>query len=131
MNENKRSGRKETNMKKLSRCWMGLLLLMTIGAGTALADPYWHHHRRHHHHPYWFWPRVVIAPWPRYCYDPPAPIIVQTVPRYYPPEVYIQQSPPPEQGYWYYCESARAYYPYVKECPGGWMKVVPQTSPGR
>ncbi len=128
VNENIRSDRKETNMKKLSRCWMVLLFLMTMGAGTALADPYHHHH---HHYPYWFWPRIVVTPWPRYYYDPPAPVIIQTVPRYNPPEVYIQQTPPPEQGYWYYCESARAYYPYVKECPGGWMKVVPQTSPGR
>ncbi|MEW6259966.1 MAG: hypothetical protein AB1547_08665 [Thermodesulfobacteriota bacterium] len=117
-------------MKKSSKLWMVLLFLMTVGTGSALADPYCHHHHRHHHR-CWFRPWIVIDPWPRYYYNPPAPVIVHTVPRYSPPEVYIQQAPPPEQGYWYYCENARAYYPYVKECPGGWMKVVPQTNPGR
>jgi hypothetical protein len=27
--------------------------------------------------------------------------------------------------YWYYCDSAGAYYPYVAECPEGWQPVVP------
>ena len=36
-------------------------------------------------------------------------------------------APPPAQtSYWYYCAASRAYYPYVNECPGGWMKVLPQ-----
>jgi hypothetical protein len=62
-----------------------------------------------------------------YPYYAPAPVVVQQA-----PTEYIQLSPaPPEQEYWYYCQSAGAYYPYVKECPGGWMQVVPQpTSPG-
>jgi hypothetical protein len=38
---------------------------------------------------------------------------------YYPPPVYI------EKQYWFYCESAGAYYPYVKECPSGWQRVLP------
>jgi hypothetical protein len=47
-----------------------------------------------------------------------------------PPTDYIQQEPaPPQQAYWYYCQSAGAYYPYVKECPGGWTQVVPQAPP--
>ena len=29
-------------------------------------------------------------------------------------------------GYWYYCGSARAYYPYVGACPEGWTPVVPR-----
>ena len=43
----------------------------------------------------------------------------------YPPD-YVQ---PPQQDpdYWYYCEDPRGYYPYVPDCPGGWMKVVPNT----
>ena len=28
---------------------------------------------------------------------------------------------------WYYCRDAKAYYPYVRECPSGWQQVVPQT----
>jgi hypothetical protein len=39
-------------------------------------------------------------------------------------------TPPAESGqqqpsYWYFCQNPEGYYPYVKECPGGWMKVVP------
>ena len=29
-------------------------------------------------------------------------------------------------GYWYYCGSAGAYYPYVATCPEGWTPVTPQ-----
>ena len=61
-------------------------------------------------------------------YDP-APIVV--VPPT--PQVYIEQSDvaaePVEnaaQQYWYFCTGSSKYYPYVKECPGGWQKVLPQ-----
>jgi len=30
---------------------------------------------------------------------------------------------------WYYCNDTRAYYPYVRECPSGWQKVIPQATP--
>jgi FKBP-type peptidyl-prolyl cis-trans isomerase FkpA len=30
---------------------------------------------------------------------------------------------------WYYCNDAKTYYPYVRECPSGWVPVVPQTAP--
>src|SRR5208282_3723908 len=29
------------------------------------------------------------------------------------------------QGYWYYCDPAHAYYPYVSTCPVPWRAVVP------
>jgi hypothetical protein len=34
-------------------------------------------------------------------------------------------TPPPvySPGYWYYCRSARAYYPYVPTCPESWVAV--------
>lgn len=62
-----------------------------------------------------------------YYYPPYAPIVIERAP----PPVYIEQAapvaPPPAQtSYWYYCAASRAYYPYVNECPGGWMKVLPQ-----
>jgi hypothetical protein len=41
----------------------------------------------------------------------------------------MQTPQPPESGYWYYCKDAKGYYPYVKRCPSGWMKVVPSSSP--
>src|SRR5262245_46705486 len=75
-------------------------------------------------------------PYPYYPYPYPYPAYP---PAYVPPPVaepqsYIQQVPaiesaPPAPSYWYYCESAKAYYPYVKECPDGWMTVVPPSAP--
>lgn len=44
--------------------------------------------------------------------------------------VFIERSPPAEpaaQVWWYWCADARAYYPYVQQCPGGWQRVAPQT----
>ncbi len=37
---------------------------------------------------------------------------------------YVQR----EEAVWYYCEGARAYYPDVQECPGGWVTVTPPAS---
>ncbi|NOT10749.1 MAG: hypothetical protein HOP23_02775 [Methylococcaceae bacterium] len=68
------------------------------------------------------WPPFYNYP-PVYAY-PPA---IVTVPAS--PPVYIQQTPPMAQpnasGYWYYCFSPEGYYPYIKECPGGWQQVNP------
>lgn len=38
-------------------------------------------------------------------------------------------APQAAPGTWYYCESAKAYYPYVAECKEGW-KPVPAAPPG-
>jgi hypothetical protein len=62
--------------------------------------------------------------YPAYYPYYPAPVVVQS-----PPQVYVERNDPtpaPEtQSYWYYCAATRGYYPYVKECPGGWQKVAP------
>jgi hypothetical protein len=69
-------------------------------------------------------------PWytPPYYYYPPAVVAVPAA-----PTTYIEQAgaPAPSQrsSYWYYCEASRTYYPYVKECPAGWLRVVPQAAP--
>ena len=69
-------------------------------------------------------------PWyyPPYYYYPPAVVAVPAA-----PTTYIEQAstPAPSQrtSYWYYCEASRTYYPYVKECPAGWLRVVPQATP--
>ena len=85
------------------------------------------------------YPRPYYYPWPtirasiRICMATrstmPAPVVV--VPST--PQVYIEQSDvaaePAEnaaQQYWYFCKGSNKYYPYVKECPGGWQKVLPQ-----
>lgn len=38
---------------------------------------------------------------------------------------YAQAAPAPQQD-WYYCAGSNAYYPYVRECPGGWQRVPSQ-----
>lgn len=53
----------------------------------------------------------------------PAPPVVVVRPE--PPPVYVEQQQPEVQ-YWYYCASAKAYYPYVKECREPWQRVAPQ-----
>ena len=42
------------------------------------------------------------------------------------PIVYVQKSEPGRPYYWYYCKKPDGFYPYVRECPGGWTQVVPQ-----
>lgn len=62
---------------------------------------------------------------PGYPYYGAPPVIIQQQ-----PELYFQPAPQPrEQGYWYYCQDPQGYYPYVKNCPMGWMKVVPSPPP--
>lgn len=65
-------------------------------------------------------------PGPYYYYSPPAVVAVPAS-----PPVYVEQNAAaPEQGnYWYYCADAKAYYPYVQQCPGGWQRVAPQPPP--
>jgi hypothetical protein len=80
-----------------------LLLLVLALAGALFGGPAWGHARVAIGvaiGPFW-WP----APWyypPPYYYSPP--VVVQPAP------IYIQR---PGWG----------YYPYVRECPGGWRRV--------
>jgi hypothetical protein len=41
-------------------------------------------------------------------------------------EAAAEQAPAPAT--WYFCREANAYYPYVKQCPGGWQRVPAQPS---
>ena len=66
-------------------------------------------------------------PYPYYYYPP---VYVPTVVVPAQPQTYIERPAPqqPAQGWWHYCADSRAYYPYVKDCPGGWQRVAPQPS---
>ena len=68
-----------------------------------------------------------------------APIVVapSTVSVWAPPPepmVYVEReraaseapTAPAAEQWWYWCASARGYYPYVGACPEGWQRVVPQ-----
>ena len=74
--------------------------------------------------PPWGWgaPYPYYSPYYYPYYHQPQQVIIEKQ-----PDVYIQQEPPssPEKSFWYYCPSSQSYYPAVKECPAGWMKVVP------
>lgn len=101
-------------------------LAACLMAGSAWADRYYYPHPRTTIH----WGIQVGGPWvfPPYYYPYPVyspPVVV--VPAA-PPPVYIerQAAPAMEPGYWYYCNEAQAYYPYVQQCPGPWQKVAPQ-----
>ena len=70
--------------------------------------------------------RHTVPRYPAPVYAPPVVVV--------PPEptVYVEQGSAaanpaePVAGYWYFCREANNYYPYVKECPGGWQQVAPQ-----
>jgi hypothetical protein len=77
--------------------------------------------------PRFYWGGSILLGPPWYPYYPygyysPPPAYVQ------PPQVYVQPEQP-QQNFWYYCQDPPGYYPYVKNCPGGWMQVVPQPAP--
>ncbi len=89
--------------------------------------------------PFWGW-----GWWPGYYYPPYYPYY----PAYsgypysyepysydtYPSGTYIEQNAPaPAQArsdYSYYCPDPAGYYPQVRACAKGWLRVVPQNAPG-
>ncbi len=90
-------------------------------------------HGRHAGRMGWWW--VASGTW--YLY--PGPIYPYPDP-YRPPTVVVERPVPPvaaqnlpaipaPANYWYFCEPAKAYYPYVPSCPSGWV-TVPATPTG-
>ena len=92
------------------------------GHGGHGGHGFGHHHGSHHGFhghgaivvgpvigPWFWWDPWWYYPPPYYAYPPP------------PPQLYVQP-----QSYWYYCVSAKAYYPTVPTCPEVWIKVPPQ-----
>jgi hypothetical protein len=67
----------------------------------------------------WYWYPPYYSP---PSYYPPAPVIVQQ------PQTYIQQAPAPQAAvtYWYYCPSAKGYYPEIPNCSESWIPVAPR-----
>lgn len=66
--------------------------------------------------PFWY---------PHWPYYPPPIVVAPPAP---PPPVYIEQSSihmEAEGRYWYFCPSARGYYPAVPTCPEDWLPVLP------
>lgn len=70
----------------------------------------------------WWWIAGGIwyfYPYPIYPYPDP----------YLPPDLPVPAVPvPPVPNVWYYCGSAKAFYPYVATCPEGWKAETPNPS---
>ena len=132
-------------MSRIKIISMLAVALVAIAAGL----PAFAHHGHHHHHHHWgvrvgfgfgapafYYPRYYYPPYyypPYYYYPrvvtvPAAPVYVERGDSYAPsaPSAPSAQT----QGYWHYCPEAKAYYPYVKQCAGGWQKHAPTPPPG-
>jgi hypothetical protein len=71
-----------------------------------------------HYYPYPYpYPPVVAVP-----SSPPAYVQQEAVL----PVPQPQTAPQLQANYWHYCRSPDGYYPYVRECAGGWERVSPQ-----
>lgn len=104
---------------------VAVTLCLVFGiAAPAMAD---HGHWRTHVGVYFGGPF-----WPGWYYPPYYPPVV-AVPVPTSPPVYIEREPasatPPQTSYWYWCDNPQGYYPYIKNCPGGWKKVEPGPPP--
>lgn len=113
----------------MKRPMKAVLAAVALAAGTLAAAPAmaWHHHGPRvvfgfnfgvpYYAPYYYYPAPVYYP---------VPVVVQSA-----PQVYTERSDvaapaaPAAENSWYYCAASRGYYPYVKECPGGWQRVSP------
>jgi hypothetical protein len=121
-------------MRKLASASLLAVALLLIFAAPSLAGG-----RGHHWHG---GPRVFVGvgpafwyPYPYYYYPypyyyTPPPVVIQDPPVYVQQPGQAQTAPPaaaqPAEGYWYYCSSAREYYPSVSTCPEAWVKVPPR-----
>ena len=125
-------------MKKLTVGFLAALVLL----GSAAWSDAWGDMQRpgFAHHPFVHHPAFVHRPFPHHSFPhhhfvrsrvffgagvffPPVfygpPVVYAPAPVYAQP-VYSQPA------HWYYCESAQGYYPYVQQCPEGWLEVVPR-----
>ena len=121
-------------MNKLRKFAMLAVALLTMAASASVLA-----HGGYHHGPrvsvgfvfggpaYWGYPAYYYPP--PYYYPYYSPVGSGPAPTYYIERGDAYTPPEQSQGYWYYCPEAKAYYPYVKQCAGGWQRVSP-TPPG-
>ena len=95
---------------------------VAVGVGFGFGFPgYWGYPGPYYYppaYPYYYDPYYPAYGYPAYGY----PAV---------PTTYVEQgaqpAPAQPQGqWWYYCNEAGAYYPYVRECAGGWQRVAPR-----
>jgi len=95
-----------------------------VGVGVRIGGPVWYgphyYYGPRYYGGYYYGPPYYYGPgWGYYYYPPPTAV-------YEPPPAEAVDQPPP--AYWYYCGSARTYYPYVNTCPEGWQAVPAQAA---
>ena len=87
---------------------LGMPLIASAGrvfVGVGIGGPYYYGYPGYYYGPNYYYPPAVV---------------------YAPPAVTVQQAP---GAYWYYCPPARAYFPYVHDCPSGWQAVPATAQP--
>lgn len=125
-------------MKKAQRAGVAALLgaaLLLFSAAPAVAmrgggqfhgggghGHFAHRHFGHRH--FGVRTHVFLGFGPAFWWPPAYPWYAEPVAVPYP--VYAEPTVPATT-YWYYCPSARAYYPAVPTCPEPWLTVVPST----
>jgi hypothetical protein len=115
-------------MKKVAFALAIMLAVLAVTATASQAGGHWRGGVFIGVGPYWGWGYPWYYP-PPYYYPPP-PVVIQE------PPVYVEREPVPAEAppappappaaataYWYYCTSAKAYYPSVMSCPEEWIKV--------
>jgi hypothetical protein len=114
-------------MLKLGKSILGAALLAgltttAVVAPTRPADarpvfaPHAHWVHGWHNGRYgWWWSG------PDFWYWYPAPVYYDYAP---PPPDYVEPAGAASQATWYYCDSAKGYYPYVRACSTGWRAVA-------
>ncbi len=121
-------------MKKLKLMCLTIALLGLIASGSVWAHGRYNAHRLNFglnlgYDPFYYGSFGYRDPffYPPYCAYPPTVMLPSA------PSVYIEQQETatptqPQIQYWYFCQNPEGYYPYVKECPDGWLQVVPHPS---
>lgn len=125
-------------MRKFIVLATGIVALTLAGSVSCYGHGPWHGHGHVQggyqgwHHPrvsggIWigpgWWGVWPVPAYPYYRYYPSYPHRVTVQPEQQ--EYVSQSSDREEEEYWYFCRKPEGYYPYIKQCPDGWMKVVP------
>jgi hypothetical protein len=126
--------------------------IVLVGSGILASSPVDARDGRHSHHrhggarlsvgvhfgfplyaPFYYPPPYYYRyyPYPPAVYVTPAapPVYVErgdlTEPAEIPPPAVPRSMQPAPAGYWYFCPDSNTYYPYVRDCPSEWQRVVP------
>ncbi|MBL8452839.1 MAG: hypothetical protein JNK97_08835 [Zoogloea sp.] len=109
----------------LSLAVAGILTATPAEAGGRYGGPprgypsgHWHGHHNDFNSLWWIaGTGLLLYPF----VTPPRTVVIEQ------PEPVVAPAAPAAQN-WYYCDSAKAYYPYVESCAEGW-RAVPSTPP--